>query len=140
MRSLFRLLLLASVLATTACNRPDADPERAFRHFADRVQRRDAQGAWELLAPATQEQLAALVHQRSSASGGAIPDDPQQVVLGNAQLARPIESIEVTEATADQTVLRVVSGGAEDRVTLVRTAEGWRVLVEVPPDVLAGGR
>jgi hypothetical protein len=139
MRSIFRLLLLGAVLAAAGCNQPDADPERAFRHFVDRVQRRDAQGAWNLLAPATQEQFTELVRQRSRASGGAIPDDPQQVILGNAQLARPIETIEVVESSGDRAVLRVVSGGAEDRVTLVRTAEGWRVLVDVPPEVLSGG-
>lgn len=135
-----RTLLLLLLLALSACSKPGADPERTFRTFVDHVQRREAQAAWDLLAPESQQQLEELVRARSEASGGAIPNDPQQVVLGNAQLARPVEKIEVEGAEADTAVLRITSGGASDTVTMVRVPEGWRVKIEVPPELRAGSR
>lgn len=134
-----RRFLVASTLALAlaaagGCRPADSDPERAFRHFVERVQARDARGAWALIAPESREALAAWVAARSAESGGAIPDDPAAAILGDAQLARPIESIEVTRRDERTATLEVRAGGEVDRVEMVRTDEGWRVRIELPEE------
>ncbi|WP_373044657.1 hypothetical protein [Vulgatibacter sp.] len=132
MRNLLLALALAAAAATAACSENTSDPEATFRLFVEKVQQRDADAAWELLAPATRERFTKLVQERSEASGGALPDDPKQVILGGAQLARPLEKIEVVEEQAETATLLVTAGGETDRVRMVRTGEGWRVEVEAP--------
>lgn len=137
LRRALALLALAVAASLAGCAKPTDDPAKAFRLFVDRVQAQDTDGAWELLSRDSQGALTDLVKRRSAESGGAIPADPKEAVFGSAALARPIEKVEVAEASDRRAILNVTHpGGESQQVTMVREEGGWRLDLDVPP----GGR
>lgn len=126
LRSRSTLLLFALPLLFS-CQAADASPDKAFRTFVARLQQGDVDGAWDLLSKGSQDELSAIVHQKSKESGGAIPDDPKRVILGDATLARPIDAIEVQSRSDDRATLLVRSGEESQPVQMVREGGRWKV-------------
>lgn len=128
-----RPFALLSVVLALACNASSASsPEGAFRDFVAKLQAGDVDAAWELLSRDSRDELSRIVHERSVESGGAIPDDPKRVILGDASLTRPIDAVEVSERHDDRAILSVRSGGETMPVQMVREGGRWKVaLVDV---------
>lgn len=121
------LLVGVALLVLPTLASAEATPEGAFRTFVERVQSGDVDAAWALLSERTRTQLEALVRSRSAESGGAIPSDPKQAILGSASLARSIDRIDRKKDGKDAVTLLVVSGEEEQEVRMVREGNGWRV-------------
>lgn len=114
-------------LAGLGCSATSDTPDRAFRSFVAHLQAGEVDEAWELLSQRSQDELTRIVHERSVESGGAIPDDPKRVALGDAELARPIDAIEVQSQTEDRATLIVRSGDETMPVQMVRENGKWKV-------------
>jgi len=119
--------LIVLALALAACQSTTDSPDRAFRAFVAHVQAGEVDAAWELLSRRSQDELSRIVHERSVESGGAIPDDPRRVALGDAELARPIDEITIQSQTEDRATLLVRSGDQTMPVQMVREGGRWKV-------------
>lgn len=126
MRSLSTIFLLPLALAL-GCSASPETPDQTFRSFVAHLQAGEVDAAWDLLSEKSQDELSRIVHERSVESEGAIPDDPKQVALGDAELARPIDSIEVESQTEDRATLLVRSGEESMPVQMVRENGKWKV-------------
>lgn len=126
MRSLSTIPLLLAFFSL-GCTASADSPDRAFRTFVAHLQAGEVDQAWELLSERSQDELSRMVHERSVESGGAIPDDPKRVALGDAELARPIDAIEIESQTEDRATLIVKSGDESMPVQMVREGGKWKV-------------
>ncbi|HLV59988.1 MAG TPA: hypothetical protein VKY51_01145 [Fredinandcohnia sp.] len=118
---------LVFALALLGCSATADTPDRAFRAFVTHLQAGEVDEAWELLSRRSQDELTRIVHERSVASEGAIPDDPKRVALGDAELARPIDAVEIQSQTEDRATLLVRSGEETMPVQMVRENGKWKV-------------
>lgn len=126
MRSITKFPILLALL-TLACSANADSPDRAFRTFVSHIQAGEVDEAWELLSARSQDELSRMVHERSVESGGAIPDDPKRVALGDVELARPIDAIEIESQSEDRATLLVTSGEETMPVQMVRENGKWKV-------------
>jgi hypothetical protein len=134
MKRLLALGLALGLLLLAGCTPSDDDPARAFQIFLADVQEGKADAAWALHSADTQAELTELIRQRSEESKGAIPNDPKKVLFGNAELAKPVERVEVKSREGAAAVLTVthVGGGTQD-IPMVKEPTGWKLRIELPP-------
>jgi len=127
------LLSLVAALAGSACQPAAEDPAKAFQLFLARVQEGRTAEAWKLLSKGSQEQLTALVQERAAAAGGKLEGEVHQLVFGTAELARPVEKLDVVSRDEARAVLRVTHvGGEQKELVMLREPDGWKLSLELP--------
>ncbi len=111
-----------------SCERSRADsPVDAYTAFSKAVQRGDSKAAYASLSQATQKVLEARAKEISSASGGAIKDDPAALAFSTAPRPDPLTEVKLVQQNGDRAVLAVSAGARYQKVGMVHENGGWKV-------------
>ncbi|HXN42094.1 MAG TPA: hypothetical protein VN918_09925 [Myxococcaceae bacterium] len=121
-------MALLVLMPLAACDKPRGNsPVDAYTSFSKAAQRGDYKTAYAAFSQQTQKRLATKSKEISSASGGAIKDDPAALAFSGTTRPEPLTEVKLVREDADRCVLAAVAGGSTDQVTMVREQEGWKV-------------
>lgn len=121
-------LAIPVAVGLAACDKPrGGSPVDAYASFARAAQRGDAKAAYALLSLRAQQQLARGAKDVSSASGGAINDDPAALAFSAAPRPEPVTEVKLISESGDQAMLAVKAGGRTAQVKMVKEQSVWKV-------------
>jgi len=122
------LLCLASGLGLSACHGHQS-PDDTFRAFTVAVLSRQSDTAWGLLSKDSQEAMTDLVKRAAAeAPKGQVPSDPKAFLFGeDAELARPVKDIKITDQNDKTAHLEVTTEEGTHPITMVSENGGWKL-------------
>ena len=121
-------MALLVFMALAACDKPrGSSPVDAYTSFSKAAQHGDYKAAYAALSQPTQKRLAARSKEISSASGGAIKDDPAALAFSGTTRPEPLTEVKLVREDADRCVLAAAARGSSQQVVMVREQEGWKV-------------
>jgi len=126
--SLIAAVALAVAVAGRGCRVGDPGPDAALRAMAAAVRAGDRQAVFDLLSPETQKRL----EERARAATDLVGASSRYTALDLISIGAPDDEPEpsamrVVEQRGDRAVVEVTSGGARQRVELVRVDGQWRI-------------
>ena len=121
-------MALAAAVAGRSCRVTQPGPEAAVRDMIQAAKAGDRDAAFELLAPATRERLAAQARRATDLVGASQRYTAKDLLsIGSSDGVADPTDITVLEDSGDRAVVEVVSPAGRARVDLVRLEGRWRI-------------
>lgn len=98
-----------------------------YSSFTRAAQRGDSKVAYALVSSRAQRLLAERAKQVSSASGGAVRDDPAALAFSASARTEPVTELKLVSQTGERATLSVKAAGRTSQVSLVKEQTGWKV-------------
>jgi hypothetical protein len=120
--------MMSLVSLGLSCRGYTADrPEDAYTSFSRAVIRNEHAKAYAFLSKETQALLSERAKEISSASGGAIPNDPALLALASGMRSSALTEVKVIKQEGDIATIAVTAGGQTREQRMVKEGERWAV-------------
>lgn len=123
------LLCLAVAVAFAAgCRGPRWDtPEGAYASFSQALQRRDYRTAYEALSEKTRSLIAERAKELSSASGGAVREEPALLAFAQEVKPAPLTQAKLVREEAGSATVEATAGDRTQEIRMVKEGDRWKV-------------
>jgi hypothetical protein len=121
-------MALAAAVAGRSCRVTQPGPEAAVRDVIQAAKAGDRDAVFELLAPATRDQLAVQARRATDLVGASQRYTAKDLIsIGSSEGIPDPTDITVIEDRGDHAVVEVVSPGGRARIALIKLNGHWRV-------------
>ncbi len=121
-------VLAAAVVVFCGCSRPRWDkPDEAYKAFSAALRHGEIQVAWDALSEPTRKAAEARSKEVSTASGGAVKDEPMLMFFSSGYKALPQGDVKVTSQEGQSAVVEVDVGGTSQSQRMAKEGERWTV-------------
>jgi hypothetical protein len=121
-------MALAAAVAGRSCRVTQPGPEAAVRDVIQAAKAGDRDAVFELLGPATRDQLAVQARRATDLVGASQRYTAKDLIsIGSSEGIADPTDITVIEDRGDHAVVEVVSPGGRARIALIKVDGRWRV-------------
>jgi hypothetical protein len=124
-------MALAAGIAGRGCRVNDPGPEAAVRDKLQAAKTDDRDAVYELLSPATRDQLTTLAGRATDLVGAAVRYSAKDMIsIGTSEGIAPPTDVTVVSESGDRAVVEVVSPAGRAQLELVKNDGHW--LIDLP--------
>lgn len=121
-------MAFAAAVAGRGCRVNDPGPEAAVRDMIQAAKTGDRDAVFDLLAPGTQDKLAAYAARATDLVGAATRYAAKDLIsIGSSEGVAPPTDITVLSEVGDRATVEIVSPAGRSQLDLVRIDGKWRV-------------
>jgi hypothetical protein len=118
----------AAAVLVSGCAKPRWDrPDEAYKSFSAALRKGELQVAWDDLSSDTRKAVQAKSKEVSTASGGAVKDDPMLMFFASGYKPLPQGDVKVTSEESQSAIVEVAVGSASESQRMTREGVRWTV-------------